>query len=89
MDRNYRRQGLVRKLQSINDRRDVEISEIKKEGEELERKMIEKTKERIQYHETRIEQLISEKEKEAVELRDKFKEQLSEDTKELKKMLEN
>ncbi len=89
MDRNYKRQGLVRKLQSINDRRDVEISDIKKEGEELERKMIEKTKERIQYHETRIEQLIVEKEKEAVELRAKLREQMNEDTKELKKMLDN
>jgi|GEM_PF-2156108 hypothetical protein len=87
MDRNYRRQNLVHKIQSINERRESELSIIRKEGDEIERKMIERLKDRITYHEGRIVKLEEEKEKEAIELRKKFQEQLDEDTKELRKLL--
>ena len=49
--------------------------------------MVHKIKEKIAFHESRIEKLIEEKEKEAVTLREKLAEQLDEDTKELKKLL--
>ena len=61
MERNYRKQNLVRKIQSINDQRESELNSIRKEGDEIERKMIEKLKDRIAYHEGRIVKLEEEK----------------------------
>ncbi len=89
MERNYRKQALVRKIQSINDQRESELARIKMEGEELEKKMIEKLKEKIGFNETRIEKLKEEKEKEAEVLRKKYKEELTESTKDIRKLLKN
>lgn len=89
MERNSRKQNLVRKIQSINDQRESELARIRAEGEELEKKMIEKLKEKIANHETRIVHLEEEKQKEAVNLRKKYEEQLIEETKEIRKLLKN
>jgi len=88
MDRNYRRQSLVRKIQSLNERRETDIANKRKEGEELEKKMISRIKEKIANHSHRIEELKKEKEKEAVDLRTKFKQQLLEETKDLTKLIQ-
>ena len=87
MERNYRKQALVRKLESINETKAAEVAVIRKEGEELEQKMVERIKERIQYHENRIVDLQTQKEKGADELRNSFKEQLDDDTKLLRELI--
>jgi hypothetical protein len=87
MERNYRKQALVRKLESINEAKEIETASIRKESEELEKKMIERIKERIAYHENRIVDLQLQKEKGAEELRNSFKEQLDDDTKFLRELI--
>ena len=89
IERNYKKQSIERKIQSINDQRESELNNIKKEGDNLEFNLIEKIKSKIEFHETRIEQLHKEKEKEAVHLREKYAEQLNDETKYLRKILNN
>jgi hypothetical protein len=87
MERNYRKQALVRKLESIKEAKEVEISAVRKEGEELEKKLIERLKGRIKYYDNRIEDLKIQKEKGADELRKSFQEQLDDDTKFLRELI--
>lgn len=87
LERNFKKQQIINKIQQLKDQKERELVRARKEGEELEKMMVNKIFEKIHIHEARIESLKKERQLEEVAIRKSFEEQITEETKELKKLL--
>ena len=86
-ERSNQKQILLKKIETIKKNYDNELNEIRKEREDTEKTIIEKIKEKIEFNEARIKNLLEERKKEEEELRQTYRTEIEKETCPLRALL--